>query len=78
MFLKLGREMIEPSGRSLLSIDQGNVKFARSASYDVVNPTITDLRERFGLTGLPNVLNSQSRIPMTRFSVGWKIILSSL
>ena len=45
MFLKPGREMDEPSGRSLSSIDQGNVKFAKSASLNVVNPIITDLRK---------------------------------
>ena len=29
-------------------------------------------------TGLPSVQSSQSRIPITRFSVGWKMRLSSL
>lgn len=29
-------------------------------------------------TGLPKVHNSQSKIPMTLFSVGWKMRLSSL
>jgi len=55
----------------------GWVRFAKSASCDRVSKHIESGKVP-RRTGLPRVHNSQSRMPITRFSVGWKIILSNL
>ena len=69
-----------PSGKLSAATAHGCVKFARSAScHSPPQPEAANTAYmKTGRTGLPRVHSSQSRIPMTRFSVGWKTRLSSL
>ena len=78
---------LKPTMAPLASVGSrvhGWVKFARSTNCRVssrVRPLDKNkihACERNGRTGLPRVESSQSRIPITRFSVGWKTRLSSL